>query len=153
MTDQTTEGRGSAGRGSAGQGPGDKGSQSTADSSVRREAEAGLRGAAGLVGETLRERGGDFVHALGEALRVGGDTLEKRKYRMVADCFDTAADRVEGLWDEIEQSAGADGHGAMQPVRQRLRANPTIALGAALGAGFLLGAFLRAGLDDPDELP
>lgn len=112
------------------------------------------RDAAHLLGDAMRARTGDFVQAVGEALRAGGDSLERKDYGLAADCFDSAARRVEGFWSELERSgeAAAEG-GSPEPLRRRLRSNPTVAYGAALAAGFLVGAFLRAGFDDPDEAP
>jgi hypothetical protein len=121
----------------------------TKETAPRAGAEEMARDAAHLLGDTLKARTADFVFAVGEALRAGGDSLAKSDYGLAADCFDTAAQRVEGFWEEVEQTgeAAAEGHSAA-PLRQRLTANPTVAYGAALAAGFLVGAFLRAGFDD-----
>jgi len=117
-----------------------------------QEAKQAARDAAGLLGDTVRLKAGDFVNAIAEALRAGGNRLAERRYRMAADCFDSAAQRVESVWADVERP-GAVGLTGESPLRQRLRSNPTVAYGAALAAGFLLGVFLRAGVDDPDELP
>ena len=172
MTDRTTEGPGGARpatpspgtassdtpRPEAGNGFGSgtgsaEGGGGAGSESVRREAEAGLREVGSLLGDTLRVRIAGFVEAVGEALRAGGDTLEKRKYAATADCFVAAAERVEDVWTEIEHSARDGAAGGAQPIRQRLNSNPTLAFGAALAAGFLVGAFLRSGLDEPDRMP
>lgn len=110
--------------------------------------------AAQLLGDAVRARTNDFVNAVGEALRAGGDSLARNDYGLAADCFDSAARRVEGFWSEIERSGeSAARGGSPEPLRRRLQGNPTLAYGAALAAGFLVGAFLRAGFDDPDEAP
>ncbi|SMF79029.1 hypothetical protein SAMN06265365_13439 [Tistlia consotensis] len=135
-----------------------EGADQTNRQASRDGAEEIARDAAQLLGDTLRARTADFVFAVGEALRAGGDSLAKNDHRLAADCFDSAAHRVESFWDEMEQSAeraleeGAP-DGAGRSLRRGLGNNPTLAYGAALAAGFLVGAFLRAGFDDPDELP
>ncbi len=108
-----------------------------------------------MLGETVRLRAGDFVQAVGDALRAGGRSLSEDDYRLAAGCFDGAAERVEALWDEIGgPEAGSSREAAVaggRAVRRRVEANPALAYGAALAAGFLVGAFLRAGLDDRAE--
>ena len=118
----------------------------------RRTPEQVARETTEMLGDTVRLRTGDFVHAVGDALRAGGRSLVEDDYRLAAGCFDSAAERVEELWDEIggpeagssREAAAAGG----RAVRRRVEANPALAYGAALAAGFLVGAFLRAGLDD-----
>lgn len=126
----------------------------TKDTAPRQGAEEIARDAAHLLGDTVKARTADFVYAVGEALRAGGDSLAKNNYGLAADCFDTAAQRVEGFWEEVEVSGeDAAAAGSPEPLRRRLRSNPTLAYGAALAAGFLVGAFLRAGFDDSENGP
>lgn len=122
-----------------------------ANETAPRQASEGMaRDAAHLLGDTFKTKTGDFVHAVGEALRAGGDSLAKNDYALAADCFETAASRVESLWEAVEQSGEAAASSRSVAPLRRLEVNPTVAYGAALAAGFLVGAFLRAGLDDPD---
>ncbi|MEX2630293.1 MAG: hypothetical protein WD341_10185 [Tistlia sp.] len=126
----------------------------TKETTPRQGAEEMARDAAHLLTDTVKARTGDLVYAVGEALRAGSDSLAKNEYGLAADCFDSAARRVEVFWQEIESSGeAAASSGSVAPLGRRLRSNPTLAYGAALAAGFLVGAFLRAGLDEPDEGP